>query len=244
MSSIWGKIKTEVTDVSDFIGQKLAKEFISNSSSLEDALIKLLAGKLSDDQFEAHELIPSLRTAFYKNKTLSKIIEQDLVAYFERDFACKYYVEVLFFFTGFQALEAFRIAHELWSEKSDFTARWIHKRVSEVYSVDIHPAADIGSGLVIDHGIGVVIGETCKIGNNVFIFHNVTLGGTGRSDGARHPEIGSNVVIGTGATILGNIKIGENSVIAAGAVVLNDVPENTTVAGVPAKHIGKANKIQ
>ncbi len=175
---------------------------------------------------------------------LQQWIERDLETYLQRDFASQDYVGVLMHSRGFQAAVAYRMAHVLLKEGHSFTAKWLSCRIADVYAIDIHPAAEIGSGLVIDHGQGLVIGETASIGDNVFLFHNVTLGGTGRVGGDRHPKVGSNVVIGAGATLLGNIKVGDHAVIAAGAVVLKDVPPGSTVAGIPAKLKGKANKIQ
>lgn len=241
---IWDKIQTELKKTSEPIASRFIERYSEKYINLADVVIAILSKKLSDDLITSTELKTIFHEILIANPTLKELFEQDLISYFERDFACKNHFEVLFFFRGYQALQAYRFSHELFKKEKLITAKWLQNRIFEKYAMDIHPAAKIGKGLVIDHGIGVVIGETSEIGDNVFIFHNVTLGSTGKTEGKRHPKICSNVVIGAGATILGNIVIGENSNIAAGAVVLKDVSDGITVAGIPAKPKGKANKIQ
>ena len=159
---------------------------------------------------------------------------------FDRDPACHRYLQPLLFFKGFQALQCYRIAHWLWQRRRNDMAYFIQMRTSEVFGVDIHPGARIGKGIMIDHAHSIVIGETAVVGDNVSMLHSVTLGGTGKEDGDRHPKIGNGVLIGAGAAILGNIRVGGCSRIAAGSVVLQDVPPCKTVAGVPAKIVGEA----
>lgn len=153
----------------------------------------------------------------------------------DRDPAAKSKAEIYFLYSGYKAVRAYRLAHWFYHHKMRFIARYISVRTRHKTGIEIHPAAKIGKALFIDHGIGVVIGETTEIGDYCTIYQNVTLGGTGKEIGKRHPTIGDNVLIGAGAKILGPIKIGNNARIAAGAVVLSEVPENATAVGVPAK---------
>ena len=166
------------------------------------------------------------------------------MATFDRDPACHRYLQPLLFFKGFQAVQAYRLGHWLWLNGHKNLAYQVQMRVSEVFGVDIHPAARIGRGIMIDHAHSIVIGETAVVGDNVSMLHSVTLGGTGKEDGDRHPKIGDGVLIGAGAKVLGNIRIGSCSRIAAGSVVLEDVPACKTVAGVPARIVGEAGCAQ
>jgi serine O-acetyltransferase len=158
----------------------------------------------------------------------------------DRDPACHRFIQPILFFKGYQAVQAYRIGHWLWGQGRKDLAYFVQMRVSEVFGVDIHPAAKVGKGLMIDHAHSIVIGETAVVGDNVSMLHSVTLGGTGKEDGDRHPKIGNGVLIGAGAKVLGNITIGNCSRIAAGSVVLHDIPPMKTVAGVPAKIVGEA----
>jgi len=161
------------------------------------------------------------------------VFKKEVDAVFDRDPAARNYLEVVLLYAGLQALVMHRIAHALYCVRIPFLPRWL-SQVSRFFTgIEIHPAAQIGDGLFIDHGMGVVIGETSVVGKNVTLYQGVTLGGTGKEKGKRHPNIGDNVVIGTGAKVLGNITVGENSYIGANAVVLRDVPPNATVVGVP-----------
>ncbi|PQQ15911.1 serine acetyltransferase 1 chloroplastic [Prunus yedoensis var. nudiflora] len=162
-------------------------------------------------------------------------IKEDLKGVKERDPACTSFVHCFLNYKGFLACEAHRVAHNLWLRGREALALLIQNRVSEVFAVDIHPGAKIGHGILLDHGTGVVIGETVVIGNNVSILHNVTLGGTGKECGDRHPKIGDGVLIGAGTNVLGNVRIGEGAKIGAGAVVLKDVLPRTTAVGNPAR---------
>jgi serine O-acetyltransferase len=164
----------------------------------------------------------------------------DIVAVRERDPACHRYIDPVLFFKGFQAIMTHRVAHWLWREGRRDLALYLQMRMSEVFTVDIHPGARLGKGIMIDHAHAIVIGETAVVGDDVSMLHAVTLGGTGKEDGDRHPKIGNGVLIGAGAKILGNIKVGACSRIASGSVVLTDVPSCKTVAGVPARVVGDA----
>jgi serine O-acetyltransferase len=162
-------------------------------------------------------------------------IAQDLQAVFERDPAATSRFEVLLTYSGFHALLAYRISHWLWNRKIPFFPRLISQIARWITGVEIHPGATIGSGFFIDHGMGVVIGETTEIGDSVTLFQGVTLGGTGKQRGKRHPTLGSHVVVGAGAKVLGGIRIGDNVKIGANAVVLRPVPSNSTVVGNPGR---------
>jgi serine O-acetyltransferase len=162
-------------------------------------------------------------------------VEADLRAVFERDPACKGYLQPFLFFKGFQALQTYRVAHWLWSQGRETLAFYLQSRSSELFQVDIHPAAQIGAGVFIDHGTGVTIGETAVVGDDVSMLHGVTLGGTSAEGGDRHPKIGKGVLLGAGAKVIGNIAIGDYAKIAAGSVVLKPVPAGCTAAGVPAR---------
>lgn len=244
MNEIWQQIKNETTEVTDPIAGHLFRHYTQNADNLSEAVVNLLGDKLAEPLADVKVLKGLFQQLLNNQPLLKNLFALDMQQYYDRDFACKHYSEVLFFFRGYQALTAYRFAHEFYKQGNELTAKWLQNRIFEKFAIDIHPAAKIAKGLVIDHGIGVVIGETCTIEEDVFIFHNVTLGGTGKASGDRHPKIGANVVIGAGATVLGNISVGQSANIAAGAVVLKDVPANTTVAGVPAKAKGAANKVQ
>lgn len=164
----------------------------------------------------------------------------DIKAVMERDPATVNPLLPLLYYKGYKALQAHRLAHGFWESGARDLAYWLQSRCAEVFAVDIHPAARIGVGVMIDHATGIVIGETSVIGDNVSMLHSVTLGGTGKTGGDRHPKIGNGVLIGAGAKVLGNISIGGCSRIAAGSVVLTSVPECKTVAGVPARIVGDA----
>ena len=164
----------------------------------------------------------------------------DLVAVFERDPACHRLLQPILYFKGYQAMQAYRVGHWLWETGQKDLAYFFQMRVSEIFGIDIHPAAKIGKGIMIDHAHSIVIGETAVVGDNVSMLHSVTLGGTGKEEEDRHPKIEDGVLIGAGAKVLGNIRVGHCSRIAAGSVVLADVPPCKTVAGIPAKIVGEA----
>lgn len=207
---------------------------------LEEAICHRLAQRLDHAGADA-VLLERTFMAIVKEKTALRIIlRADLAAVYERDPACTRYIEPLLFFKGFHALATHRFAHELWSNGRRDFALYLQSQSSRVFAVDIHPAAKFGQGIMLDHATGIVIGETAVVGDNCSFLHAVTLGGSGKETGDRHPKIGDNVMIGAGAKILGNIRVGSCSRVAAGSVVLQDVPPNTTVAGVPAKIIGPA----
>lgn len=170
-----------------------------------------------------------------------KRIRSDIKTVLDRDPAARSFWEVFFLYSGVKAIRHYRVAHWFYNKKMYFIARYISQRARRITGVEIHPAAVIGDGVFIDHGMGVVIGETTVIGDNCTIYQGVTLGGTGKDKGKRHPTIGNNVVIGSGAKVLGPFRVGDNSKIAANAVVLSEVPDNCTVVGVPGRIVKKNN---
>lgn len=172
-----------------------------------------------------------------------KSIIDDIDSVFDRDPAARNRIEVLLLYPHIKALIAYKISHSLYQKKKFFFARWISNIARRITGIEIHPGATIGKGLFIDHGMGVVIGETAVVGNNVTMFHGATLGGTGNEKGKRHPTVGDNVVIGSSAKILGNIYIGSGTKVGANAVVLNDSSPNSTLVGIPAKEIKKGKII-
>lgn len=211
---------------------------ILNQKSFGDALANHLAEKLSDSEFKALHIRETFLDLYKAHPEIIQAASDDLRAVRERDPASKTCLQVFLYFKGFLALQTHRMAHVLYAEGREMFAFHLQSRSSELFAVDIHPAATLGSGLMFDHATGIVIGETAVIGNNCSLLHGVTLGGTGKDDEDRHPKVGNNVLIGAGAKVLGNIKIGDGSMVAAGSVVLKEVQPQCTVAGVPAKPVG------
>lgn len=218
----------------------LVSTAIIDQPTLEHALAYRLAYKLAGPEMSAIALRDVFATAIGISDEIGDGARADLVAVRERDPACRSYLQPLLYFKGFLATQAARAAHTLWHAGREELALFIQMRVAEVFSLDIHPAARLGRGIMMDHGTGIVIGETAVVGNGVSMLHGVTLGGSGKETGDRHPKIGNNVLIGTGASILGNIVVGESSRVGAGSVVLHPVPPGKTVAGVPARIVGDA----
>ncbi len=212
---------------------------ILNHDSLEAALSFHLANKLDSPALPAMLLREVIEEALRKDPAIAQAVHADLLAVSERDSACCSLLTPLLYFKGFHALQSWRIAHWLWSQGRNSLALFLQNRISAVFAVDIHPAARIGQGIMFDHATGIVIGETAVIEDDVSIMQSVTLGGTGKAGGDRHPKVGKGVLIGAGAKILGNIHVGECAKIGAGSVVLKDVPARASVAGVPAKIVGK-----
>ncbi len=207
---------------------------------LEDAVCHRLAQRLNHADVDAGLITQTFKSVLDANAELGIAFRADLAAVRDRDPACTRYLEPLLYFKGFHALVTHRFAHDLWrAGRRDF-ALYLQSQASRIFSVDIHPGARFGKGIMLDHANGFVVGETAVVGDNCSFLHAVTLGGSGKETGDRHPKIGDNVLIGAGAKVLGNIKVGNCSRIASGSVVLKEVPPNTTVAGVPAVIVGPA----
>ncbi|WP_133011867.1 serine O-acetyltransferase [Marinomonas flavescens] len=213
---------------------------ILRHESLSSALSFLLACKLDSISIPSIVLREVFEEAMSAPQSgIVECIEQDILSIKERDAACDCLTTPLLFFKGFHALQTYRVANWLWKNNRKSLALYLQGQMSMVFGVDIHPAATIGCGIMLDHATGLVVGETCIIEDNVSILQSVTLGGTGKEHGDRHPKIRSGVLIGAGAKILGNIEVGEGAKIGAGSVVLEAVGAHTTVAGVPAKIVGR-----
>jgi len=234
---VWDRVRAEAQDM--VAAEPILASFIHatvlNHHRFERALSYHLAQKLGSVEMRAMLLRQVFDEAYDSHPDIGAGIRADLVAVFDRDPACSGYLEPFLYFKGFHALQCYRVAHWLWYENRRPVAMYLQNRISEVFGVDIHPAARIGRGIMIDHATSVVIGETAVVGDDVSMLHEVTLGGTGKDSGDRHPKVGSGVMLGAGAKILGNVRIGECARVGAGSVVLEDVPEHCTVVGVPAR---------
>ncbi len=240
VDSIWGAVCEEAHAVIERepVLSKLVYLTILNHDSLEKAVIQRISDRLSCTQVSSDLILRNFENMMQDWPQWSEYLRSDLAAVYDRDPACHRFIDPILYFKGFQAIQNHRLAW--WCRanwRPDF-ALYLQSRSSEVFQTDINPAVDMGKGIFLDHATGVVIGETATIGDNVSILHNVTLGGTGKEDGDRHPKIGCGVSIGAGAKILGNTRVGDCSRIAAGSLVLKDVPPNVTVVGIPGKVVG------
>jgi serine O-acetyltransferase len=237
----WDQIHSEVQREADREPVLMSFLFaaVLSHKKLEDGLSVILANKLHTTDLPAILLRDLINDAFTADASIRASIRADLLAARTRDPAARGYAQPFLYFKGFHALQAYRVAHWLWGKGRYGIAAHLQNRISEAFGVDIHPAARIGSGVLIDHGTGVVIGETAVVEDNVSMLHEVTLGGTGKESGDRHPKVRRGVLIGAGAKILGNIEIGIGAKVAACSVVLRDVPPHTTVAGIPARVVAK-----
>ena len=212
---------------------------VLNHERFEDAISFHLAGKLASSTLTAMQLREVIQEAMAKDPTIVDAVCADIRAVKERDPAVTCSLVPLLFLKGVHALIGYRIAHWLWGQGRELLALHLQNRISEAFAVDIHPAAKIGRGILMDHATSIVIGETAVIEDNVSLLHEVTLGGNGKATGDRHPKVRRGVLIGAGAKILGNVEIGEGAKVGAGSVVLKDVAPHCTVAGVPAVVVGK-----
>ncbi len=218
----------------------LVHAVVLSHESFEEALAYRLAQKLANEDLSQLAVRDLALSALTADPEIGAAARADLVAVYERDPACTNFLQPLLYLKGFHALSAWRVSAWYWRQRRFDIARLLQMRISEALAVDIHPGARIGRGVMLDHATGVVIGETAVVGDNVSMLHGVTLGGTGKETGDRHPKVGEGVLIGANASILGNIVIGRCSRIGAGSVVLRPVPPNKTVAGVPATERGDA----
>ena len=209
------------------------KFVVENNKTGEKKTVELPL--LSTLESAADGIVDGIKSAARLSERIRREIRADVAAVRQRDPAARGNIEVLMLYSGVHAILAYRVAHRLYLGKHFFSARAVSQRARLITGIEIHPGAKIGKGLFIDHGTGVVIGETSEIGDNCTIYQGVTLGGTGKDVGKRHPTLGNNVMVGAGAKVLGPIKVGDNSKIAAGAVVLKEIPENCTAVGIPAR---------
>lgn len=239
---VWNRITQEAEDAvqAEPLMGGLLHACVLHHASLEKALSYRFSAKLQSNEMSQIILRDIADEAYLDDPSIVEAARADLMAIFDRDPACHRLLQPLIFFKGFQAVQAYRVANWLWRTGRKDLSYFVQMRVSEIFGVDIHPAARIGKGIMIDHAHSIVIGETAVVGDNVSMLHSVTLGGTGKQEEERHPKIGDGVLIGAGAKVLGNIKVGHCSRIAAGSVVLAEIPPCKTVAGVPAKIVGEA----
>ncbi|MCF3935648.1 serine O-acetyltransferase [Acuticoccus sp. M5D2P5] len=239
---VWRRVRTEAEAIAKrepaLAGFVYAT--VLDQTSLEETIAERVANRLQDPQLHATHIRNAFHDALDDDPTLADVFRADILAVFDRDAACERIIEPILYFKGFQSLAAHRVAHSLWTRGHRDFALLMQSRASAELQVDIHPAVPMGRGIFIDHATGVVIGATARLGNDVSLLQGVTLGGTGKEKGDRHPKIASGVLVGAGAKILGNFEIGACSRVAAGSVVLSAVPPNVTVAGVPAKIVGSA----
>ena len=238
-SDIWNDIKSEVklrVNAEPSLKPYLESLILSQDNFI-NSIASILASKLNSNALSSQDIKRFVIEVYNECDWLEEALIKDLLFFKDNDPACKYYSTPILFYKGYQGLATHRAANCLWKNERHTMALFFQNRASEVFGVDIHPAASIKGGVMIDHATGVVIGETSTIDENVSIFQGVTLGGKGTETGDRHPKIKSGVSIYASSTILGNITIGENSKVAAGSLVLKNVPSNVTVAGIPAKEI-------
>lgn len=239
---VWERVRTEAEEMA--AGEPILASFlystILNHRNLNDAVAYHLAQKLGNTEVHSMQLRELFDEALTEASDIGEATRADIVAYYDRDPACHSYIQPLLYFKGFHALQGYRVAHWLWSMGRRAMALYLQSRISELFAVDIHPAARLGRGIFIDHATGIVIGETAVVEDDVSMLHDVTLGGTGKETGDRHPKVRRGVLISVGSKVLGNIEIGEYSRIGAGSVVLHEVPPHCTAVGVPAKIVGCA----
>ena len=237
---VWSSLKKEAATYAtkEVALSSLLHATILDQDSLGGALVNHLSEKLATPDFSTLKLRKILTEAIQADSTIVDYAAKDLLAVKERDPACTSYLQAFLYFKGFMAVQTYRCSHALHEAGRDLLAFHLQNRSSELFGVDINPAARIGHGIMLDHATGFVMGETAVVGNDCSILQGVTLGGTGKADEDRHPKVGNGVLIGAGASVLGNIKIGDSAKVAAGSVVLAAVPSKCTVAGVPAKPVG------
>ena len=239
--SLWQAMRREVHARAEFepIMSSFFHATVLNHETIEGSLSFLLASKLDSQVVSSMAIREIIEEAYGQEPSIIRAAEIDIKATRERDPACNSYSTPFLFYKGFHALQAYRVAHWLWGQSRHSLAFYFQNQMSSIFSVDIHPAARIGCGIMFDHATGLVVGETAVIEDDVSILHGVTLGGTGKASGDRHPKVRRGVLLGANASIIGNIEIGEGAKVGAGSVVMKDVPAHVTVAGVPAEIVGK-----
>jgi serine O-acetyltransferase len=243
---LWDRIRHEAAEIVK--SEPALSTFIYNAVLLQHSLVETVISRIAHllDHPDVSSTLIRLagQEALRADQNIAKAIRADIVAVLERDPACTRTVEPVLYFKGFHAIQTHRIAHWLYKQGRKDFAYYLQSRASAVFQVDINPASHFGVGIFFDHATGIVIGETARLGNDVSILQGVTLGGTGKEEGDRHPKIGNGVLISAGASVLGNIVVGDGSRVGAGSVVLQEVPPCKTVAGVPSKIIGDAGCVE
>lgn len=243
LDQVWSSIKQEASKIIDTeprLSPLLEDIFVSRPTLAHSVAVRL-SRKLAREDMNRQEIFPLLEELLVEHPQLVSSMASDLIAINERDPACTSLLQPLLYYKGFKAIATYRLSHQLWKNKRCDLALYFQSLSAEIFGVDIHPAARIGCGILLDHATSVVIGETAIVEDNVSILHEVTLGGTGKTTGDRHPIVRSGVLIGAGSKILGRVEIGQGSKIGAGSVVLDDVPPHKTVAGVPAIVVGESS---
>lgn len=241
VDGIWHAMRVEAEAA--IANEPVLAEFITETvlahDTLTDAIVFRIAQRLRHSDLDRDLIVKTFREVAGSNETLTTLFASDIQAVLDRDPACQRALEPLLYFKGFHALATHRFAHAVWNAGRKDLAFYLQSQSSKIFATDIHPAARFGAGIMLDHATGLVVGETAVVGDNCSILHAVTLGGSGKATGDRHPKIGAGVMIGAGAKVLGNIHVGNCCLIASGSVVLADVPPRKTVAGVPAKIVGE-----
>ncbi len=241
---IWFNIRREAEAIvaADPAMASFVYATVLNHARLEDAVVHRVAQRLDSSVMGAELIRRAFDDALLDDQELGEVMRCDIAAVYDRDPVCERHIEPLLYFKGFHAIQTHRLAHWLWTRGRRDFALYLQSRSSSVFQTDIHPGVPMGRSIFLDHATGLVVGATAVIEDNVSILQDVTLGGTGKQSGDRHPKIRHGVLIGAGAKVLGNIEIGASSLIAAGSVVLHPVPPHSTVAGVPAKLVGHTGK--
>lgn len=238
--SVWLSIRSEAAEISERepVLAPLLRAAVLDRRDLFDSVAWRISRKLGRNPVSADDFHAIFAEAFAADESIRRNIVSDILAIRSRDPACASYLNPILYFKGFQSITAHRVSHYLWNRGRKALAYYLQSLSSEIFGVDIHPAARFGGGIMLDHATSFVAGETSVVEDNVSILHEVTLGGTGNETGDRHPKVMSGVLIGAGAKLIGNITIGRGAKIGAGSVVLDDVAPHTTVAGVPARRVG------
>lgn len=242
VAAVWQEVRERALQIHDEEQglRVLIDDVILRQASLGQAIAVRLSRKIAQEDMTREQLEPLISRIIAADSRMVVSMARDLRAIVERDPACDSPLQPLLFFKGFMAISTYRISHHLWHQGRVELALYFQSLASEVFGVDIHPAARLGCGILLDHGTGFVVGETAIVEDDVSVLHEVTLGGTGKIGGERHPIVRSGVLLGAGAKILGRVEIGEGAKVGAGSVVLTDVPPHSTVAGVPAQLVGQA----
>ncbi len=245
LDAFWDKLRHLATDVlaREPALATLLHDTVIDRANFAESLTHRITRKLANHAASVETLHTVFLQAFTGDPKILEQVILDMQAVCDRDPACDDALTPLLYFKGFQSLVCYRVAHFLWDQDRKEFALYLQSLISETFSVDIHPAAQLAGGILLDHATAFVAGETAVIEQDVSILHEVTLGGTGKDRGDRHPKVRSGVLLGAGAKILGNVEIGTGAKVGAGSVVLNDVPAHTSVAGVPAKVIGKTSEV-